>query len=61
MTTEEEKSSNESDLHSQISNVIKGGGGGFRKKLGCCMGGGGGGGGGSFWRNCGAASVGEYE
>ena len=27
MTTGEEKSSNESDLHSQISNVIKGGGG----------------------------------
>ena len=41
MTTGEEKSSNESDLHSQISNVIKGGE--------------------SFWRNCGAASVGEYE
>ena len=42
MTTGEEKSSNESDLYSQISNVIKGGGE-------------------SFWRNCGAASVGEYE
>ena len=40
MTTGEEKSSNESDLHSQINNVIKVGGGG---------------------RNCGAASVGEYE
>ena len=26
MTTGEEKSSNESDLHSQISNVMKGGG-----------------------------------
>ena len=26
MTTGEEKSSNESDLHSQINNVIKGGG-----------------------------------
>ena len=42
MTTGEEKSSNESDLHSQINNLIKVVGG-------------------SFWRNCGAASVGEYE
>ena len=41
MTTGEEKSSNESYLHSQINNVIKGGG--------------------SFWRNCGAVSVGEYK
>ena len=37
MTTGEEKSSNESDLHSQINNVIKGGGGKFLKKLWCCI------------------------
>ena len=36
MTTGEEKSSNESDLHSQISNVMKGGGK-FLKKLWCCI------------------------